>query len=69
MLWVYGHYEYFDFFSAGIDFIRQNLTYEDGPRAERVNAVVAVLISLNITSMPPPGYTPHPPPLLLVRCK
>ena len=37
-LWVYGHYKYFNFFSAGTDFIRQNLTSVDGPRAERVDA-------------------------------
>ena len=29
MLWVYGHYEYFYFYSAGIDFSRQNLTSTD----------------------------------------
>ena len=27
MLWVYDHYTYFNFYSAGIDFRRQNLTY------------------------------------------
>ena len=30
MLLVYGHYEYFNSFSAGIVFIRQNKTYRDG---------------------------------------
>ena len=29
MLWVYGHYKYFNSFSAGIVFIRQNLTSVD----------------------------------------
>ena len=29
MLWVYDHWKYFDFFSAGIVFIRQNLTSID----------------------------------------
>ena len=37
MLWVHGHYKYFNTFSAGTVFIRQNLTYKDGPRAEKVN--------------------------------
>ena len=31
MLWVYGHYEYVYSFSAGTVFIRQDLTYKDGP--------------------------------------
>ena len=26
MLWVYGNYEYFNYLSAGTDFIRQNLS-------------------------------------------
>ena len=26
MLWVYGHYKYFNYFSARIDFFRQILT-------------------------------------------
>ena len=29
MLWVYDHYKYFDSYSAGIDFWRQNLTSLD----------------------------------------
>ena len=36
MLSVYDHYQYFRSFSAGTVFIRQNLTYKNGPRAERV---------------------------------
>ena len=36
MLGVYGHYINF---SAGNVFIRQNLTYKDEPRAERVKTV------------------------------
>ena len=43
-LWVYGHYKYF-FFQCGdrpytsesAVYRRQILTYEDGPRTERVN--------------------------------
>ena len=46
MLWVYGHYAYCTYFSAGDrlymseTFVdrRQILAYKDGPRAERVNA-------------------------------
>ena len=30
--WVYDRYEYFNFFSEGTVFIRQNLTDKDGPR-------------------------------------
>ena len=45
MLWVYDHYKYFIFLSAGIVFYtsesnvywRQIVTYKDDPRAERVN--------------------------------
>ena len=40
MLWVYGHYKYFGSFSAGIVFIRQNLTYKDDPRTERVKKYI-----------------------------
>ena len=43
MLWVYGHCKYFNAFSAGNGFIRQNvrfwrqiLAYKDGPRVKRV---------------------------------
>ena len=38
MLWVYGHYEYFYSYSAGIDFNRQNLilTTKVAPCTERV---------------------------------
>ena len=32
MLWVYGHYKYFNSFSAGIDFRRQHLTSKVDPR-------------------------------------
>ena len=43
MLWVYGHYEYVDSYSAGID--PQNLTSTDKvyPRAVRVNTKVIKL--------------------------
>ena len=47
MLWGYGRYKYFNSFSAGIDFRRQNLTsrgqiltYKDGPRTERVEQII-----------------------------
>ena len=36
MLWVYGHYKYFNSYSAGTVFKRLNLTSTDGPRAESV---------------------------------
>ena len=46
MLVVYGHYKYFNSFSAGTVFIRQNLymyseilTSKVGPRTERVSVV------------------------------
>ena len=29
MLYVYGQYKYLDFYSAGMDFRRQNLTSKD----------------------------------------
>ena len=35
MLWVYD-LKYFTSFSAGTFFIRQNLTYKEGPRTERI---------------------------------
>ena len=38
MLWDYDHYKYFHFYSAGIDFRRQNLREVD-PRAVRVKAL------------------------------
>ena len=38
MLWVYGHYKYFNSFSAGIDFRRQILTSKVDPRTEMVKA-------------------------------
>ena len=40
LLWVYGHYKYFYSFSAGTVFIRQNLTYKDGPCTERVKLYI-----------------------------
>ena len=39
MLCVYDHYKYFDSFSARTVFIRQILTYKDGPRTERVEQI------------------------------
>ena len=52
MLWIYGHYIYFDSFSAGTVFIglRQNMMsvdvrfrrlYKDGPRTERVTVALS----------------------------
>ena len=44
MLWVYGHYKYFNYSSGGGLYTsesdvyrRQILTYKDDPRAERIN--------------------------------
>ena len=34
ILWVYGHYTYFNSFSAGTVFSGLSLTPKDGPRAE-----------------------------------
>ena len=36
MLGVYCHYKDFNYFSAGTVFIRQIITYKDGPRTERL---------------------------------
>ena len=43
MLWVYVHYKYFNYFSAGIVFIhvRQNLTYKD-VRFSRIETISAL---------------------------
>ena len=35
MLWIYDHYEYFNYFSAGTVCRRQIVTYKDGLRTER----------------------------------
>ena len=40
VLWVYGHYEYFNSFSSGIDFTRQNVTSVD-VRLWRLKSVTA----------------------------
>ena len=37
VLWVHGHYRYFNSFSAGTVFIRKTLTYKYSPRTEKVN--------------------------------
>ena len=37
MLWVYDHYNLFNYFSAGIDLRRQILMSKVGLRTERVN--------------------------------
>ena len=37
MLWIYGHYNVFNSFSAGAVFRRQILTSKGDPRAESVN--------------------------------
>ena len=40
MLWVYGHYNVFNSFSAGTDFRRQKLTSKVDPLTKRVNILV-----------------------------
>ena len=40
MLWVYGYYKYFNSFSVGTVFIRQILTYKDGPHTERADHMI-----------------------------
>ena len=42
MLWVHGHYKYFQFYSAGIDYRRQILSTKVGPRTVRVKFPAAV---------------------------
>ena len=40
MLWIYGHYKWFNSFCAGAEsdvYRRQILMYKDGSRTERVN--------------------------------
>ena len=37
LLWVHDNYNFFNSFSAGTVFIRQNLRYKDGPRSVRFN--------------------------------
>ena len=55
MLWVNGHYEYFNSFSVGNVFIRQNLTSTD-VRFCRVKTVTALkgLISMMILPVTEP---------------
>ena len=50
MLWVYGHYKYFDSFSAGIDFRRQNLTSKVDPRAVSVNTQLSSTLLVQPTN-------------------
>ena len=45
MLCVYGSYKYFNSFSAGTVFGRQNSTYKDGPRAGRVRLDLVLMIT------------------------
>ena len=50
MLWVYGHYKYFNSFNAGsssyvricVDVIFWRITYSDGPHAKRGNILVRI---------------------------
>ena len=42
MLWTYGNRKYFNYFSAGIDFRRHNMTSKDGLIAERVNVYLTL---------------------------
>ena len=50
MLWVYIHYTYFNYFSAGTYtsksdvYRRQILTYKDRPRTERIKKVSIALV-------------------------
>ena len=47
MLRVYGHYKYFNPFSPGTVFIRQNLTYKDRPRADGVKSYILTEVAIN----------------------
>ena len=42
MLCVHDHYKYFNSFSAGTVFLRQNLTYKDGHCADKVKPLYAI---------------------------
>ena len=46
MLWVYGHYKYFNYFSPGIVFIRENLTSTDPGRSHALIRVKSGLIEI-----------------------
>ena len=46
MLWVYDHYKYFNSVSGGTVFIRQNLTYKDSPRSDRVKTLNVIILIL-----------------------
>ena len=50
MLYVYGHYKYFDFYSEGINFWRQILTIlsKIDSRAVRVKALRTTIVVLNL---------------------
>ena len=53
MLRFYARYTYFNSVSAGIDFIRQILTYKVAPRAGRVKALhnqILILQPLEVVS-------------------
>ena len=52
MLCVYGHYKFYNSFSARAVFGRQILTSKDGPRAERVNIQIVLNIILVMCPMP-----------------
>ena len=47
MLWVYGHYKSFNSFSVGTVFRRQNLTYKNSPRAEKVGRFTPTMFTAN----------------------
>ena len=57
MLSVYDHYKYFNSFSAGTIFIRQNLTFTDVRRIKTVpaqkglNATIVVLSSVRVNPL------------------
>ena len=51
MLWVYDYYDSFISFCAATGFIRQNLTSNDGPRAERVNSFHLILLHVDLPAI------------------
>ena len=64
MLWVFAHYEYFNSYSAGIDFRRQNLTSTVDPRAITVKLLCfAIFLYLVLCEL----HARHRPSQDLVR--
>ena len=54
MLWAYGHYKYFNYFSVGIDFIPllQNLTSKVDPLSFKVLIEIADQIDRGFDTYP-----------------